>query len=282
MPLSIRINSLSKTFKRTKALDEVSAEIQQGDLVALIGPSGSGKSTLLRHIAGLEVSDKNPQCEISVNGQTIQQAGRLSSGIRPKRARIGVIFQQFNLVSRLNVQTNVLIGALGRIPRWRGTLGLFNKQERAAALAALDRVGLKDLAYQRASTLSGGQQQRVAIARSMMQQADVILADEPVASLDPKSAKTVMRSLSDLRKIDGKTVVVTLHQVEYARKYCQRAIALVDGKVAFDGRASELTDTVLGTLYGTSMSEDDSEQALEYAPPPKTNTELATATNYLN
>lgn len=257
MTQSISIKALSKSFKQTIALDDVSAEINSGEIVALIGPSGSGKSTLLRHIAGLEVADKTDGCEITVDGNAVQKQGRLSKNVRKARSQIGVIFQQFNLISRLNVLTNVLLGGLGYIPGWRANLGLFSKQEKQRALDALERVGLLELAFQRASTLSGGQQQRVAIARTMMQQANVVLADEPIASLDPKSAKTVMKTLRKLQKNDGKTVVITLHQVEYARKYCKRVIALVNGRIAFDGKSKDLTDEVLEALYGTSMSEED-------------------------
>ena len=263
MPQAISISSLTKTFNKKVALDDICIQVDEGQIVALIGPSGSGKSTLLRHIAGLELSDSISNTEIKVDGLAIQKEGRLARGARKARIKIGLIFQQFNLINRLDVLTNVLIGGLGSIPTWRGTLGLFSRAEKKRALAALDRVGLMEIAYQRASTLSGGQQQRVAIARSLMQQANVILADEPIASLDPKSAKTVMRYLRDINKHDGKTVVVTLHQVDYARKYCKRVIALVDGKIAFDGKARELSDKVLEKLYGTAMSDDDDEQVVE-------------------
>lgn len=249
-------------------------------MVALIGPSGSGKSTLLRHIAGLEISDRNADSEVLVNGEALQSRGRLSKKVRHIRSGIGVIFQQFNLINRLDVLHNVLIGALGSIPRWRGTLGLFTQAEKQRAFEALERVGLLDLAYQRASTLSGGQQQRVAIAKTMMQQADIVLADEPIASLDPKSAKTVMRSLRDLRKIDGKTVIITLHQVEYARKYCKRAIALVEGKIAFDGKSKDLTDEVLEELYGTSMRDDDDDEFETQSAPQQTTPEVSLVAGY--
>ncbi len=267
MSEAIKISSLSKTFSKKIALDDISIQIGKGEIVALIGPSGSGKSTLLRHIAGLEISDKSSATKITVNGLSVQKNGKLSKGARKARIKIGLIFQQFNLINRLNVLTNVLIGCLGSIPAWRGTLGLFTKAEKVRAIDALDRVGLKDIAFQRASTLSGGQQQRVAIARSLMQQANVILADEPIASLDPKSAKTVMRYLRNINKHDGKSVVVTLHQVDYARKYCKRVIALVDGKIAFDGKAKELTDKVLEKLYGTAMSDDDDDVVVEQEKP---------------
>lgn len=257
MSIAIQINRLTKTFHRTKALDSVSATINEGEIVALIGPSGSGKSTLLRHIAGLEISNRDNHSKITVNGDAIQEHGRLNRQARRIRSNIGVIFQQFNLIGRLSVLTNVQLGCLGSIPSWRGSLGLFNKAEKERALQALERVGLRELADQRASTLSGGQQQRVAIARSLMQGANLILADEPIASLDPKSAKQVMKALRNMRKEDGKTVVITLHQVEYARKYCKRAIALVDGRIDFDGPIKDLTDDILRDLYGTAMTDDD-------------------------
>jgi phosphonate transport system ATP-binding protein len=256
----VELNDISKTFKRVIALEKVSIKVLEGEIVALIGPSGSGKSTLLRHIAGLELSDRNIKSSIYINGKPIQENGVLNRSARSIRSNIGVIFQQFNLISRMSVLSNVLLGLLGKIPRWRGTLGLFNSKEKELALEALDKVGLKELANQRASTLSGGQQQRVAIARSMMQQAKVVLADEPIASLDPKSAKMVMKSLRNLQRKENKTVIVTLHQVEYARKYCKRVIALVDGKIVFDGKTKELTDEVIERLYGTTMREDDDDE----------------------
>jgi phosphonate transport system ATP-binding protein len=253
---ALNISALTKHFDRKRALNNISLQVQSGEIVALIGPSGSGKSTLLRHLAGLQISDKKVTTKIIVNDQVVQQNGKLSSSVRKTRSNIGVIFQQFNLINRLDVITNVLIGGLGTIPRWRGTLGLFNKAEKAQALAALERVGLSEIATQRASTLSGGQQQRVAIARSLMQRATVILADEPIASLDPNSARIVMQSLHDLQKYDGKTVIVTLHQVEYARQYCDRVIGLVDGRIAFDVKVQALTDNVIEQLYGSPKPEN--------------------------
>ena len=156
--------------------------------------------------------------------------------------------------------TNVLIGSLGSIPRWRGSLGLFTRDEKRKAILALDSVGLKSFSFQRAGDLSGGQQQRVAIASTLMQGANIILADEPIASLDPKSAKTVMKSLRKMGRKHGKTLVITLHQVEYARKYCKRVIALVDGRVAFDSKVEDLSDEILQKLYGTDFQEIDDEE----------------------
>jgi phosphonate transport system ATP-binding protein len=219
-------------------------------MVALIGASGSGKSTLLRHLAGLACCDRSNGGSVRVLGREVQASGRLNGKVRRLRADIGYIFQQFNLVNRLSVLDNVLLGCLGRMPRWRGSLGMFNAEEKARAMANLGRVGLADLAHQRASTLSGGQQQRVAIARALTQQAEVILADEPIASLDPESARKVMEILADINRQDGKTVVVTLHQVDYAVRYCPRAVALKGGRIHFDGSGADLNGQFLNDLYG--------------------------------
>ena len=167
MSAVIRVESLNKTFGRKQALFDLALSVEPGEMVALIGASGSGKSTLLRHVAGLACCDRSGGGSIQVLGREVQAAGRLNGEVRRLRADIGYIFQQFNLVGRLSVLQNVLLGCLGRMPRWRGTLGLFNAEEKQRALQALARVGLADLAQQRASTLSGGQQQRVAIARAL-------------------------------------------------------------------------------------------------------------------
>lgn len=264
MQSEIQIRGLSKTFggknSKARALNNVDLEIHSGEMVALIGPSGSGKSTLLRHLAGLTCGDTGSG-EIKVLGSAIQCKGRLSGDVRRSRAKIGYIFQQFNLVGRLKVISNVLTGALGRVPGWRGCLGLFNADEKALALSSLRRVGMDAWAGQRASCLSGGQQQRVAIARTLVQQAEVILADEPIASLDPESARRVMEILADINSQDGRTVVVTLHQVDYAREFCRRAVALKRGEIVFDGPSEELTPTLLAKIYGTTSFDVDGEPA---------------------
>lgn len=250
----ISVSSLSKTFGKTDALKDVSFVVEKGEMVALIGASGSGKSTLLRHLSGL-VQGNRGAGHIEIEGQTIQKNGRLGSKVRKARSKVGVVFQQFNLVNRLPVMINVLIGLLGQIPQWRGTLGWFTREEKLRAMIALQRVGIDHLATQRASTLSGGQQQRAAIARALTQQARIILADEPIASLDPSSSRKVMESLQSVNREDGVTVLVSLHQVDYAIKYCPRTIAMRHGRVIYDGPSSNLTQEFLQELYGDSSIE---------------------------
>ncbi|GAA3968234.1 phosphonate ABC transporter ATP-binding protein [Allohahella marinimesophila] len=253
----IRVTNLSKTFgKGGKALHDISLSIAPGEMVALIGPSGSGKSTLLRHLSGLSQGDRE-QGRIDVLGSPVQVKGKLDSDVRQTRSKIGYIFQQYNLVNRMSVMSNVLIGALGRISTWRGCLSFFTKEEQALALESLRRVGMDAFVNQRASRLSGGQQQRVAIARALTQQAELILADEPIASLDPESSRKVMEILADINERDGKTVVVTLHQVDYACKFCPRAIALKDGHIVFDGPSAMLTPARLNAIYGTTTFNDE-------------------------
>lgn len=249
---AIVVSNLSKQYGKTKALDNVCVELLRGEMVALIGASGSGKSTLIRHIAGLEVGDGQAG-KIVVLGDLSQVAGTLTPGRR--HGRISVIFQQFNLVGRLSVLTNVLIGNLGRVPRWRGTLGFFNKSERVAAVQALARVGIPQVARQRSSTLSGGQQQRAAIARTLVQKAEILIADEPISSLDPASARRVMDVLADINTQEKITVLVSLHQVEYARRYCGRTIAMRDGRIVYDGPSSALSNAFLAELYGDASEE---------------------------
>ena len=255
MAHAVRIASLSKSFTCCKALDEVTLDIRPGEMVALIGASGSGKSTLLRHIAGLARGDGETDGVVEVHGAPVQARGRLAAGIRRTRAGIGFVFQQFNLVGRLPVMTNVLTGALGRVPLWRSILGLFPHADRALAWEALERVGIADKAWVRASSLSGGQQQRAAIARTLVQKARVILADEPIASLDPEASRRVMDTLAAINAEDGVTVVVSLHQVDFALRYCPRIVALKKGSVVYDGPSAALTQRLLRDLYGAEADE---------------------------
>ena len=184
----IHIDTLSKTFSGGKGLDRVSLHIKPGEMVALIGSSGSGKSTLMRHIAGLMPGDADGG-RIEVAQHLIQDRGVISRDIRTMRAEIGMVFQQFNLVDRMSVLRNVMLGALSRTALWRSLLGFFHEEDARLAYKALARVGIMEKAHQRTSNLSGGQQQRAAIARALVQRARVLLADEPIASLDPASGR---------------------------------------------------------------------------------------------
>ena len=250
----LSVRNASKSFGARRALDGVSIDVAKGEMIALIGPSGSGKSTLLRSINGLQTIDAG-EGRIEAFGAAVQENGRISRRVRETRIRIGFIFQQFNLVGRLSLFTNVALGSLGRIPMWKGLLGLWPPETKSATMAALARVGVADYAAQRANTLSGGQQQRGAIARALVQQAKIILADEPVASLDPVAARKVMENLRDLNRQDGLTVVVTLHQVDYAMRYCDRVVALKAGKVVYDGPASGLEKPKLIDIYGPEFED---------------------------
>ena len=255
-PAAIEIENVKKTFGRRRALDRVSIRMTPGEMVALIGPSGSGKSTLLRHVSGLIAGDRGSG-GIRIFGREIQKNGAVSPDIRSIRSEIGFIFQQFNLVGRLPLLTNVLAGMLARVGTWRSLLGWFSREEKRRALKALARVGLAEYAAQRASTLSGGQQQRAAIARAMEQRARVILADEPIASLDPESARCVMECLTALNRYDGVTVLVSLHQVQFALQYCPRSIAMKAGRVVYDGPSADLTPAALRNIYGITSAAID-------------------------
>ena len=252
MANAVEIHNLTKTFPCCRALDDVSIRVGQGEMVALLGASGSGKSTLLRHLPGFLAADAG---DVQVLGRAVQSGGRVVANIREIRRELGFVFQQFNLVNRLPVITNVLIGLLHRTSWWRRLLMRFSIAERQQALEALASVGIEQSAWQRAATLSGGQQQRAALARCLVQGARIILADEPIASLDPESSRKVMELLARMNRQHGCTVLVSLHQVEFAIRYCPRTIALNQGRVVYDGQSDALTPALLGELYGTSARE---------------------------
>ncbi len=251
---AIVVRDLNKTFACCKALEGINVRVAQGEMVALIGASGSGKSTLLRHIAGFLSADRGAG-EVAVLGREVQRRGRIVRDVRRIRSDIGFVFQQFNLVGRLSVMANVLAGVLHRIPVWRSVLMRFTVPERQAALEALASVGMEQFAWQRASTLSGGQQQRAALARALVQGARIVLADEPIASLDPESARNVMAILARMNAEQGLTVIVSLHQVNMALRYCPRTIALHLGRVVYDGPSSALTPELLSQLYGADVQD---------------------------
>jgi phosphonate transport system ATP-binding protein len=269
--IAIRVINACKSFQTDRpALSGVDLTIQRGECVGLLGASGSGKSTLLRSLCGLERLDA-ASSEVQLWGQTLQKGGKLSPSIRQLRTHIGIIFQQFNLVGRIDVLTNVMTGLLPQMPLYRSLLGQFSTEERFKALQALVSVGLSEQAIQRASTLSGGQQQRAAIARALVQGARILLADEPVASLDPESTRRVMDLLRQLQREQGMTLVISLHNVNLARKYCDRIIALREGRLVYDGAPMGLDNQTLRDLYGTRSDElfmdNASEETLPFLNP---------------
>lgn len=257
---SISIHAVSKRFPNGfEALKGVSAEIAPGSFTVILGPSGAGKSTLLRMINGLETPTNG---SIRVHGEVLAKAN-----LNRVRARVAMVFQQFNLVQRLSVTTNVLTGRLAH-RSWVGSVFyLFRKEDLAIAHEVLKRVALVDKAWSRADKLSGGQQQRVGIARALAQRPKVILADEPVASLDPVSSEEIMTLLREICDRDGITVVVNLHQVELARRFADRVIGMNSGKIVFDGIPAEMTPSQLRSIYQREGIEDDSrlDLALAYA-----------------
>ncbi|MGD1865717.1 MAG: phosphonate ABC transporter ATP-binding protein [Phormidesmis sp.] len=249
---AVTVQDVTKSFKGTIAVDQASFQVVPGEMVALVGASGSGKSTLLRCLNGLHQADEGT---VEIFGSTLQSTGKLHSRIRHLRSQIGFIFQQFNLVNRLSVLENVLVGNLSQTGLIRSALRLFTTEEKTRALAALERVGIIEQAYKRAAVLSGGQQQRVAIARCLMQGAKIILADEPIASLDPESSHRVMKLLTELNREQNITVITSLHQVQMVRAYFPRSIALKEGAIRFDGPTTALDDERLSNIYGAAAEE---------------------------
>ena len=246
----LNITNLTRRFGKNTAVDNVTIEIEEGQMVGVIGRSGAGKSTLLRMI--------NRLVDPSVG--SIHFDGRDVSTLRGAPLRnwqrdCAMIFQQFNLVPRLDVLTNVLLGRLNHRSTVLNLLSIFSRDERILAINALERLGIAQTALQAAGTLSGGQQQRVAIARALMQQPKVILADEPIASLDPMNAKIVMDALRDINRREGLTVVTNLHTLDTARSYCDRIIGMSGGKVVFDGGPDDLDRAAVARVYGADADD---------------------------
>jgi len=228
-----------------KALQGIDLEIEAGEFVILLGPSGAGKSTLLRCINGLV---RPTAGRVELDGAPVGNGSGVS--LREQRKNVGMIFQQFNLVKRLKVLDNVLCGRLYYNPCWSSCFNIFPRSDVNIALHCLERVGLREKAHQRADTLSGGQQQRVGIARALVQQPRVILADEPVASLDPKSSRLVMDILSEINRQDGITVIASLHDVDLAMDYARRVVGVRDGRVVVDRPAAIVTPKDVENIYG--------------------------------
>ncbi len=254
MAAILSLSNVSRVFGETRAVDRVSLDIAPGQFVGVIGRSGAGKSTLLRLINRLIDPSEG---SISFNGVEITTLR--GKALRAWRRDCAMIFQQFNLVDRLDVLTNVLIGRLAEHGFLSSMAMRFTDAERTMALQALDRLDLVPQALQRAGTLSGGQQQRVAIAKALVQQPKIMLADEPIASLDPANATLVMDGLRHINTEDGLTVLVNLHTLDTARAYCDRIIAMRAGRVFFDGTAAQLTDDVVRDIYGTEGLRDFNE-----------------------
>jgi phosphonate transport system ATP-binding protein len=251
-PIVLELVHLSRRFGDTLAVDNVNLRIQPGEMTGVIGRSGAGKSTLLRLVNRL--IEPSEGAIISDGVDVTRLRGR---ALREWRARTAMIFQQFNLVNRLDVLTNVLIGGLTHVSAPRMLLRLFTRAEQTRAVALLDRLGLFEVAMNRADELSGGQQQRVAIARALMQQPATVLADEPIASLDPLNAKSVMDALADLNQRDGITVVCNLHTLDTARAYCRRIVGMAAGRIVFDGTPDSLGEAALRAIYGETSEPVD-------------------------
>lgn len=248
----LTLNALSRAFGDTLAVDSVTTTLEDGEMVGVIGRSGAGKSTLLRLINRLTDPTDG---EILFEGRDI--ARLRGKELRRWRSDCAMIFQQFNLVGRMDVIGNVISGRLFDMPSWRAMAQVYTREERALAIQALDRLGMAQTALQRAETLSGGQQQRVAIARALAQSPRLVLADEPIGSLDPLNAKIVMDALSDINKTDGIGVICNLHTLDTARKYCDRVIGMKDGRVVFDGTSEQLTRGVVRDIYGAESGDFD-------------------------
>src|SRR5262245_15118147 len=242
----LRLQGLTKRFGTTVAVRDVSLDIASGQMVGVIGRSGAGKSTLLRLINRLLDPTHG-----TVSFQEVNITALRGRDLHAWRARCAMIFQQFHLVNRLDVLTNVLLGRLSYHWTLPSLCKRFSVAERALALQALQRLDILPQALQRADTLSGGQQQRVAIARALVQQPDLILADEPIASLDPHNATRVMDALRTINRQDGLTVLCNLHTLEMARAYCDRIVGMAQGQVVFDGSPAVLTAETLQQIYGT-------------------------------
>jgi phosphonate transport system ATP-binding protein len=242
----LQVEHLTKVYENgTVALEDVSFGVPDGAYLAIIGLSGSGKSTLLRCINRLIEPTEG---RIIWNGEDITAASQ--EDLRRFRRRVGMVFQHFNLVHRSKVITNVLAGRLGYTNPAMSLVNRFSREDMAKAIAQLERVGLQDKAHSRADELSGGQQQRVGIARALMQNPEMILADEPVASLDPVLAHSIMRYLEIINREDGATVLCSLHFLDLVHKYSDRAIALNEGRLVFDGSPSEIDDDRFKEIYG--------------------------------
>jgi phosphonate transport system ATP-binding protein len=246
----LELRNVNRDFGSKRAVDEVSLDIEKGSFVGVIGRSGAGKSTLLRMINRLQDVSSG---SIRWNGQDVTTLK--GQALRDWRASCAMVFQQFNIVGRLDVMTNVLMGRLNHTSQMRSLLKLWSAEDKAIAVSALEMFDMTQLAAQRAESLSGGQQQRVAIARALVQEPEIILADEPIASLDPRNTKIVMDSLLRLNKHFGITVICNLHDLDIAKDYCSRLVGMAQGRVVFDGVPDALDELAARELYGLEAHE---------------------------
>lgn len=255
----IELNNVTKVFPNgVTGLKNIQLTIDKGEFICIIGLSGAGKSTLLRSLNRL---NEITEGEIIIAGESITAANPRQ--LRRMRRNIGMIFQQFNLVRKNTVQKNVISGRLGYYNNWQTLLGLFSKEDYARTEAALEKVGLADKLKDRSDSLSGGQQQRVSIARTIVQEAELILADEPVSALDPVTAETVMNDFKRLNEDNQRTIIINIHSVELARRYASRIIGMRAGEIVFDGPAAAATDEKLNEIYGKAIFENDAQAQLE-------------------
>ena len=252
----LKLESLTKEFGELTAVDNVNLEVPDGQMLGVIGRSGAGKSTLLRMINRLADATSG-KITFQEDGSVVDVNALKGQELRDWRTHCAMIFQQFNLVLRLNVITNVLMGRINYNSVFKTLFVMFSPIERAFAIRALDRLDVSAQALQRADTLSGGQQQRVAIARALVQGPKILLADEPIASLDPRNAQIVMEALKKINKDEGITVICNLHTLDTAKKYCDRVVGMKLGKIIFDGHPSELTDEQARDIYMSGAEEDE-------------------------
>lgn len=249
----IKFDNVEKVYPNgLKALKNVSLEIEQGEFVAIIGLSGAGKSTLLRTINRMHDITTGT---LTVNGQEVNKLK--GKELRVFRRRIGMVFQSFNLITRTTVLKNVLTSRVPDLPLWKSLLGIFSKEDKVIALEALDKVGILDKAFIRADQLSGGQQQRVALARTLAQKPEVILADEPVAALDPVTAKEVMNDFKRINKEMNISILINIHHVDLALEYADRVIGIKAGEIIFDGPTNKVDSEVLKEIYGRELNSDE-------------------------
>jgi phosphonate transport system ATP-binding protein len=253
---ALSCRGLTRRFGSVVAVDAIGLDVPPGQMLGVIGRSGAGKSTLLRMINRLTEPSAG-----SIGFGAIDVTSLTGKALREWRAHAAMIFQQFNLVPRLDVLTNVLIGRLSHRAALPSLLGLFSAEERAMAMMLLERFGLAEVALQRAGTLSGGQQQRVAICRALLQEPLLVLADEPIASLDPHNARLVMDALRTVNRHDGLTVIACLHHLDAARAWCDRVIALQSGHIVFDGTPAQLSPAKVFDIYGVTEEEFHSDHA---------------------